>query len=84
MCFASVWSGLGSRGDLAQLLLELGRPGASLEVDAVGPDAPTALELFGALAAAVGSRALVRAPGLSSKPPVRRGCAAGFSSILHF
>ena len=64
------------RGDMAELLLELGREGDSREVDAVGPEAPTATELFTELATAVGSRALVRAPGVSSKWRGGGGCMA--------
>lgn len=54
--------------DMASLMLELGTSSAAAEErDACGPDAPTALELFSAIGAAVGSRAFVKAPGLPSK-----------------
>ena len=54
--------------DFAQLLLELGASDARAEErDACGPDAPRSRELFGAIARAVGSRALVAAPGLSTR-----------------
>eukprot|EP00930_Biecheleria_cincta_P074613 TRINITY_DN61823_c0_g1_i1.p1 TRINITY_DN61823_c0_g1~~TRINITY_DN61823_c0_g1_i1.p1 ORF type:complete len:337 (-),score=36.04 TRINITY_DN61823_c0_g1_i1:38-1018(-) len=57
--------------DMAQLLFELGQPGATEgaateERDACGPDAPTAQELFSHLAQVTNSRALVAAPGFLS------------------
>mmetsp|Transcript_66950 Transcript_66950/g.199170 ORF Transcript_66950/g.199170 Transcript_66950/m.199170 type:complete len:326 (+) Transcript_66950:61-1038(+) len=57
--------------DMASLLLELGRPGSadkgpSQELDACGPDAPTATELFSHLGRCAGSRATVAAPGFLS------------------
>lgn len=54
--------------DMADLMLNLGTSAASAEeYDACGPDALKASELFKAIGAAVGSRAFVAAPGLSTK-----------------
>eukprot|EP00445_Apocalathium_hangoei_P009304 CAMPEP_0203889628 /NCGR_PEP_ID=MMETSP0359-20131031/33172_1 /ASSEMBLY_ACC=CAM_ASM_000338 /TAXON_ID=268821 /ORGANISM="Scrippsiella Hangoei, Strain SHTV-5" /LENGTH=326 /DNA_ID=CAMNT_0050811085 /DNA_START=56 /DNA_END=1036 /DNA_ORIENTATION=+ len=58
--------------DFSELLLELGGFGtsgagpAAQERDACGPDAPTSVELFSHVARAVGSRSIVRAPGVLS------------------
>jgi len=57
--------------DMADLLFDLGRPGTSdkgtsQELDACGPDAPTATELFTHIGRCVGSRAVVAAPGFLS------------------
>mmetsp|Transcript_68819 Transcript_68819/g.212809 ORF Transcript_68819/g.212809 Transcript_68819/m.212809 type:complete len:326 (+) Transcript_68819:41-1018(+) len=54
--------------DMASLLYDLGSPGAvdkgpSQELDACGPDAPTAAELFTHIGRSVGSRAWVASPG---------------------
>jgi len=54
--------------DMADLMFELGTSRAAAEErDACGPDAPMAKDLFRAIGAAVGSRASVAAPGLSTK-----------------
>jgi NADH dehydrogenase len=54
--------------DMAELMHTLGSSRSTGEErDACGPDAPTARELFTAIARACGSRALVSAPGLSTR-----------------
>lgn len=54
--------------DMAALMHELGASHSTGEErDACGPEAPTALELFRAIARACGSPALVAAPGLSTR-----------------
>lgn len=54
--------------DMAELMHSLGKSNASGEErDACGPDAPTARELFSAIARATGSWARVAAPGLPTR-----------------
>jgi NADH dehydrogenase len=54
--------------DMAELMQSLGTSAELAEErDACGPDAPTARELFSTIARACGSRALVVAPGISSR-----------------
>ena len=68
--------------DLAMLCVELGERAGNVTVDAVGPDAPTFLEMVTAIRSATGSRSLlVPAPGWLV-PPLSAVLGAALRDVL--